>query len=509
MATVTSTLQFKLNGVWVDIADVRSRAGITARRGIMGSGVNDRVAAVGTITFSLDNSINNSGGLQGYYSPDHANKRAYFTDGIPVRWKLVSGANTRYVFHGRIASIEPTPGLRGDHSVEVTAEDFMSHLLDIKLDKIEVQIDKRTDQIVAIVVTNIGVSPLNTAYDVTPDTFAYSLDDEGDESTAPMTVLQKAVQSDASLLYVTGNTTDGETLVLTSRNTRAAETGTAATLSDTMSGLVIKRGKDNIYNDVVCSVANRRVDTDAVILWAIDSEMELPPASPVTITARYIDPDSRAERISKYPGSEVTPVADTDYRMSSVAGNSANDLNADLSISVTWGGNTAEVTLENTGSVLGFLNLFQLRAKGMYLYSRQDVRVQDATSISTYGRRTLSFNLPYQTSVNVAADIARSILERYKDPVTHISGVDFIANYSNALMTAALTCDIGDRIYLSETVTGIAGYFFITSVEFSYEDGALLRVSWGLSPADVGSAWILGDATLSVLGSTTIPNMFV
>ena len=145
----------------------------------------------------------------------------------------------------------------------------------------------------------------------------------------------------------------------------------------------------------------------------------------------------------------------------------------------------------------------------MYLYSKQDANVQDATSISTYGRRTLKYTLPYQSNLNVAYDFANALLTRYKNPQTYITGVEFIANRNATFANYAIGLDISSRVYVKETVTGVAGYFYVNNLEYTLERGKILRVRLGLVPANTTNIWLLGDATLSILGSTTIPNMYI
>ena len=144
-----------------------------------------------------------------------------------------------------------------------------------------------------------------------------------------------------------------------------------------------------------------------------------------------------------------------------------------------------------------------------YMYTKQDANVQDATSISAYGRRTLKYTLPYQSNLNVAYDFANALLTRYKAPQTFVTGVEFVANVNNTFATYAKNLDISSRVYVKETVTGVAGYFFVNSCEYTLERGSLLRVRLGLVPANTTNVWILGDATRSVLGSTTMPNMYI
>lgn len=487
-------------------ADVRISSPIECGGGMMGSSVTDRVAPPGVLNFELDNSAFNSAGLLGYYSPDHANARSGFDVGSEVRVCMISGTITYYPFHGRIKKIKPAPGPLGKRNVEVICGDFMEQTSIHKLNLIPVQMSKRNDQLMATLIANMPIAPLNTSYAVGPDTFATAFNAEADEKEFANTAMQKCMQSDLGYAYVRGNAVDGETFVYESRQSRALNTVSKATLNDVMDELDIDRSSGNIWNTVKVSAFPDRYDASAAVLYSSSSEMTLNAGQSTTFTARFRDPAGLSSRTSVKPGTEVTPVADTDYKMSSVSNNGGNDLNASLTISVVWGGNSAEVTLLNTGGSTGYVQKgFQLRGIGIYHYDPVEITREDSNSQLRHGNKTLSFSLPYQGSTNVATDFANVILGRYRNPVSNISSVSFVANKSTALMTAALTCWIGDRITIVESVTGISEDFFINGVNYKIQSGGVLRVSWILeSTAGVGGGWVLDDLVSSVLGTTTI-----
>jgi hypothetical protein len=117
------------------------------------------------------------------------------------------------------------------------------------------------------------------------------------------------------------------------------------------------------------------------------------------------------------------------------------------------------------------------------MYDDAIAAASDATSISNYGYRELSFDLPYQDSVYIATDFADAILGRYKNPYTDIKSVGFWANTNSTLAGYAVLRDIGDRITLTETVTGLSSkQFFINGVEYEYRQKNL-RCKWSLEPA--------------------------
>ena len=70
MEVAVLKIEVYINSAWVDIsADVM--APISGNRGIMRNGPLDRVGDPGYLNFGMNNSIANSAGLAGYYSPGH------------------------------------------------------------------------------------------------------------------------------------------------------------------------------------------------------------------------------------------------------------------------------------------------------------------------------------------------------------------------------------------------------------------------------------------------------
>lgn len=86
---VTSRIEMQfVAGTWTALATRDVLGDIVMKRGIPGSGPTDVVAGRGELTFDLDNSTKNAGGVLGWYSPAHASKRSGWTYGVAIRWIL-------------------------------------------------------------------------------------------------------------------------------------------------------------------------------------------------------------------------------------------------------------------------------------------------------------------------------------------------------------------------------------------------------------------------------------
>ena len=110
----------------------------------------------------------------------------------------------------------------------------------------------------------------------------------------------------------------------------------------------------------------------------------------------------------------------------------------------------------------------------------------------------------YETALtNVATAIAAYVLDQHENPSGRADGLVFDPQRSDALMLAALTSDLGTRITVTETVTGLSSDFFIHRMDFRIMAGRYMEVTLGLSASAFASDfWILEDAD-SELGVNT------
>jgi hypothetical protein len=109
MAEFNPCLEFELEGFqngWTDVTrDLRRSGGVRFDRGLPGVTPRDLVAKTGIMSFTLDNSEENSEGLIGLYSPGHANLRNGFDKNIGVRFRL--HVNDAGVYRNEVLEDEP------------------------------------------------------------------------------------------------------------------------------------------------------------------------------------------------------------------------------------------------------------------------------------------------------------------------------------------------------------------------------------------------------------------
>lgn len=136
-----------------------------------------------------------------------------------------------------------------------------------------------------------------------------------------------------------------------------------------------------------------------------------------------------------------------------------------------------------------------------------------AAGTASFFQQTLNFppSGTYQVaSATEALNAAQYLANRYSTPITRVANVSLIGARDTSMWPTILNLDTSDRVlfkrrFLSNGV--VAGTVSLTEFVEGYGDNVTVgqdwRVSVPLSPADVQSYWLLGDATYGLLGQTT------
>lgn len=486
-------LQAYISAAWTSIKrDVEVyKSPVVAKRGISGSGITDRVASPGSLSCSLDNGESNSAGLLGYYSPEHANMRANFGRDTRVRLKITYSGTDYYKFHGWISDLEPTAGQFKERSSKLYATDYMQRMVRQKLNMLAVQEDQRADQLIGTVIGSMSTAPLATDYGTDNWSMPYALSSEMDERTTVMGAVQKICQTALGYFFIIGDTSGGEKAVFQREESRVTQ-ASAATLSNSMSFMSVKRPTDNIFNKIIGKVHPTRVDTDATtLLYENDSEIYIDGGNTQTFTFRFRDPNNPSVRISAVD--VVTPlVADTHYRGSKYQNTTGNDSTSLLSITDTNGGNSSEWEIENTGGFRIYINLINIFGKGIYYYNPVTI-----TQESGDADRETTYDFFYLNNVLKAKGFLSHLLTRISSDKPELESVSFYADENATLMGYAMTLDIGDRVTVAETATGVSGDYTINNVEYAIETNGTLKVTWGLEPVRSTAFFILDQSDLN------------
>ncbi len=490
---------------WMDVTgDVRSTGDVSTVHGITGTAFSDKIADSGALELTLRNDAKNSAGLIGYYSPGHANARAGFGLGVLVRTAFDYYGTTYYKWLGRLTDIKPAPG-EDDYGVRVIAADYIDELARTKIPRLAVQTNASADDILKLILAAMPRQPQAQDIGECSDVYPFSLDDVQEEGSLALTSVKDLVLSELGYLYPRGNEIDGGELVLEPRGQRNIYPVVHWAIDSQLRDLDPVHTADDVLNRAVVTVHPRRIDSAATaILFSLGASLEIPRNTTQTFDCPYRDPaNGRYVRVGGT--SMVTPVATTDYLFNALADGTGTVLTTQLSVSVSFGGNSATATVTNNGPYDGFLTLFHLRGKGVYSYEAVVASVRDTTSVGMYGENAETVDMPYQSDANLALDAASFIVAKGKDPRTRISNVTFLVAGSSIKAMNALAREIGDRISVTEDTSGlVADEYFIQQIAMRMDSEHKIWVRWLLAPADGTDYWLLGITNRSQLDVSTI-----
>jgi len=502
--TPTSVVQMYLGGGWTTVStDVRTAVQIVADYGIKGTTANDRIGNGGTLDYGLDNSASNSAATVGYYSLLHASKRTGFDLNIPVRWQLSYLGSSAYKFYGKLFSAIPTPGVKGERLTVCQATDWMDDALDIDLPDLATQFNQSSSQLVTTILDALTTQPVARSIESGLETYAIALDGGATGSRPKVReVLNDICLSEFGYCYIKGDPTTGGVFQFENRHHRAANPTVQITLSDTeieVGGLSVPGSRDQVYRSVRVYWYPTRTDTAATtILFSLQTTSTLiqPGETNDTIFGPYRDP-TNADIIGAT--AQVAPVATTDYTFNAAENGSGTDLTADFTVTASYTGLGVRYTITNNGATAGYITKLQARGKGIYRYEAY----AEVTVAGSYGDQVFEFWMPLQNDGNVAADVAEHLASILATPFAHAPFARFNANRSATLMAAAILREPGDRIAVTETVTGLSHQFTINSVRLELQAGNILDCTWGLEPADAQHYWLLEVAGSSELDVST------
>jgi hypothetical protein len=242
------------------------------------------------------------------------------------------------------------------------------------------------------------------------------------------------------------------------------------------------------------------VGTAATVVFNLDANPAIPRMTSLSLLCPYRDQDQKKARIGSI--AQLPPEAGTDYTFNSAEDDSGIDLTAQLSVSASFGGNAATVTIINNGPQDGYLTFFQIRGLGIYDEGEILREAEDEASQEAYGENVLTFDMPYQSDLVVGGNAAYYLLAQSKAEVSIPDRVGFIADAPERIQQAILR-EPSDRIDIVDDLTAVNGSFFIQGYELYVDLNGLLRCTWTVIPALTEEYWILDSDTRSQLGETT------
>jgi hypothetical protein len=139
-----------------------------------------------------------------------------------------------------------------------------------------------------------------------------------------------------------------------------------------------------------------------------------------------------------------------------------------------------------------YLNFLQITGDTYRATDNISFSIEDAASQALYGLRPMSLELEQITDLTSADMMADKILAETKDPIRKVNSVKFLANFSDAFATAALTVEPNTRFSMIEPQSGINGAYFAGRLRFS-QQGTLLWVEIVPAQAPAAKTYFIWD----------------
>lgn len=489
---------------WVSIlTDTRSQDPIVLDYGVQGNGPSDRVASTGTLSFTLNNAIDNAGQTVGWYSPLHVDHRDGLDLNIPIRLIFTLDGQDYHKFLGRLSDINPEPGMNGTFTVPCQAVDLMDDWAATDVPVImAIEVDYDAATLVQILMNTLyfyapDLLPVAQSIEAGVDLIPYAFHDPNRKKIRE--VLIDIVMSDLGFACFRGSPTTGGVFTLTNRHAMSTYPIQTSLLNQFLvnDGFQSVLSRDDVTSSVEVFVYPATADADLVEIFRLDGPpLLLQPFSRVTMHLPLRTADHPGEPIGALEIAPITP--GVDFTVNTQSDGLGTDMTVDVTVGPVNGSGGATIALEirNHFARPGFLTLLKGRGKGLYT-SEVSARVDLDTR---YGRRQLTLVMPYQGNVNVAADVAAYFANIYRAPFGQVESIRFCANKSATLMQQAIYREPGDLIYLEEAITGITDTFRIQGVHLEMDHG-VIWCTWRLANIVRQQFWLLGNDDL---GLTTI-----
>jgi hypothetical protein len=508
VAVPTVYLEMELSGRgngWTIIADCLTAPGITWERGLPGSGVADCIAESGVLQFSLDNSLQNSAHLVGYYSPDHVNCRSGFQLLTGVRVRIAIETSSFVRFTGYLEAIDPEPGISRSRVVRCEAVGWMALAGRTRLGDLPILLNATGDDVFQTIIDSLPhfSQPRAVEKDLSADVYPYILDRIRDEETRARDELYRLALSGLDRIWERG---DG-TIVYESRTRRTKLTTNTDTYTDAMgertAAFSASQATDSIANSTQTTVHPRRPSTaTTAVLFSLNQPVQLAVGQSIEILGPWTDPDNPDVRVAAV--GLVSLVSGTDYLANSAEDGSGTNLTSALTVTVGLSGNATLFTVSLGGSTSGWLTTLQQRGQALLDYGAVQSTQVDQDSVDRFGLNPLNVDLPYQADPNFGIEVAQYIMFTRSLATTRIEGFTRLVPFTNTTeLTRSLRREISDRIALTETVTGITKSFFIDRIRESITE-SYVATQFSLSvPIDDRLFWQLEVVGRSELDQTT------
>jgi hypothetical protein len=403
-----------------------------------------------------------------------------------VRVIATYGGTDYPLFKGRIEEIEPT-GHKGNRTVLITAYDGLRDLGAVDVPDVALMTSITTDEGITAILTAAGWPVAERDLDVGNDTLGYWWTPGGELA---ITNLNALARSEFGAFFMAR---DGKATFINRRNYNTAAASGTLDQAD-MADVLLKQPWEVVYNLITVRCNPVNVGSTAA-LWTLgDSNVYVGAGGSVELWAEYQDSNGSACAGS----SVIAPVATTDYTANTTQGGGGTNMTASMSVAATIYSTWTKLVVSNTHATLGFyITLLKVRGDAI-TQTPTPIRIEDAASQTAYGKRELTFDVPWQQSVNTATDLANTLKNFYAAPQTPL-----VCTLDNVL-PALLDYELCDRTTVTIAEYGINQVMRLHGL--ALQTGTTMqdvKANLSLGQADDSVYWLLGEVGLSELGETT------
>ena len=242
---------------------------------------------------------------------------------------------------------------------------------------------------------------------------------------------------------------------------------------------------------------------DASVLWTHPETGSNSPGisagATKTFTAQY--PSSGSANTARAVDFWTDLTATTDYLANDSADGTSTNRTANITVSLTKRAQSMDIALANghTGTV--YMTKLQAQGHPVSANNEFEISASDATSQSTFGKRTYPHPGKFVPDAEEAQNWADFHIGAWKDPVPLLK-LTMVGNRSTASLTDVMSREISDLVTVTATGgagLGISEDFFVESVHHQLDAQLNHRATFTLSQAS-------GYAGFFIVGTSSLDN---